>query len=76
MKRSDGTWQRSVERKKGEGVGQDYNESPLQYLHQRSALVVNTPMASSDLHATETDPNRLSASTHHVSRDETCVDLY
>jgi hypothetical protein len=33
----------------------------VQYLHQRSALVVNTPMASSDVHPTETDPNRLSA---------------
>jgi hypothetical protein len=38
----------------------------VQYLHQRSALVVNTPMASSDVPPTETDPNRLSASTHHV----------
>jgi hypothetical protein len=29
MKRSDGRWHGSVERKKGRGVGQDYNESPF-----------------------------------------------
>jgi hypothetical protein len=29
MKRSDSKWHGLVERKKGRGVGQDYNESPF-----------------------------------------------
>jgi len=33
----------------------------VQYLHERSALVVNTPIANSDAHPIGTDPNRLSA---------------
>ena len=33
----------------------------VQYLHERSGLVVNTPIANSDAHPIGTDPNRLRA---------------
>jgi NADH dehydrogenase FAD-containing subunit len=38
-------------------LGKDF----LQYLHQRSALVVNTPIPGSSAHSIDTDPDRLSA---------------
>jgi len=41
-----------------------FSKDFVQYLHQPSARVVNTPIASSDFHPTETDSNRLSSSTH------------
>jgi NADH:ubiquinone reductase (H+-translocating) len=39
-----------------------FSKDFVQYLHQPSARVVNTRIASSDFHPIETDPNRLSAS--------------
>src|ERR1700756_2232036 len=41
-----------------------FSKDFVQYLHEPSARVVNTPIASSDFHPTETDSNRLSSSTH------------
>jgi NADH dehydrogenase len=41
-----------------------FSKDFVQYLHQPSARGVNTPIASSDFHPTETDSNRLSSSTH------------
>jgi len=38
-----------------------FSKDFVQYLHERSALVVNTPFANSDAHSIGTDPNRLSA---------------
>ena len=38
-----------------------FSKDFVQYLHERSALVVNTPIANSDAHPIGTDPNRLSA---------------
>jgi NADH dehydrogenase len=38
-----------------------FSKDLVQYLHERSALVVNTPIANSDAHPIGTDPNRLSA---------------
>jgi NADH dehydrogenase len=38
-----------------------FSKDFVQYLHQRSPVVVNKPPASSDAHPIETDPNRLTA---------------
>ena len=38
-----------------------FSKDFVQYLHERSGLVVNTPIANSDAHPIGTDPNRLSA---------------
>ena len=38
-----------------------FSKDFVQYLHERSALVVNTPIANSDAHPIGRDPNRLSA---------------
>jgi NADH:ubiquinone reductase (H+-translocating) len=38
-----------------------FSKDFVQYLHERSALVVNTPIANSDADSIRTDPNRLSA---------------
>jgi len=39
-----------------------FSKDFVQYLHQPSARVVNTPIASSDFNPEDTDPNRLSPS--------------
>jgi NADH dehydrogenase len=38
-----------------------FSKDFVQYLHQRSPVVVNKPLASADPHPIETDPNRLAA---------------
>ncbi len=38
-----------------------FSKDFVQYLHQRSALVVNTPIPGSSAHSIDTDPDRLSA---------------
>jgi len=41
-----------------------FSKDFVQYLHERSSLVVDTPVANSEAHLIETDPNRLSMSTN------------
>jgi NADH:ubiquinone reductase (H+-translocating) len=38
-----------------------FSKDFVQFLHQKSPVVVNTPIANSDSHPTGTDPNRLTA---------------
>ena len=50
-----------------------FSKDFVQYLHQRSAVVVNTPIPNSSAHPIETDPDRLSAvhSTVNAVQHET-----
>jgi len=38
-----------------------FSKDFVQYLHQRSPVVLNKPPANSDAHPIETEPNRLAA---------------